>query len=525
MKQPGRATPSELVWLGVILLITVGLRLYHLDLRPFHHDEAIHGWLAYNICKGLPYKFDPMFHGPLLYWSEAALFLLAGASDFTARLLPALFSCGLPLLCFFLRKELGGRWGWICGALFITLSPTFTYYGRFLAHDDYVAFFTLAMVVLAAAWSHKQRPWIIYLLALTAGLFIDTKACFYIHTAIFMLFGCLVLLFDSFAPTYGRRQIIASGISQAKQWRWHLLGGSFLFLSVYTFFYSSFFSNPAGTWKGIVEMLRYWSGQQAHPRLPGPVYYYLPRLLIHEPLVYLAIPGLITAGRRKAKPWHIFLAFWSLATLAAYSFAQEKVPWLLMHPLLPMALLAGSQVQELVEKKIPKAWVLLLLMPLLGWSLRENLWLTFQAPVESCHLLKYMETSGDVKKAAATILSEDNDGQIFVSGVATWTMAWYLRDHEVTYALPQGWEKTAAAAVTDKEVVTPDKNLVKNVLRLRSWWLPDYGRIMTRELYDYLAKHRTDDKGGISHFALFTRRKEVPGRQSEKDSSEERLPK
>ena len=56
---------------------------------------------------GQGYVHDPMMHGPLLFELNALIYLLFGASDFTARLVPALLGVGVIGLPFLLRHELG----------------------------------------------------------------------------------------------------------------------------------------------------------------------------------------------------------------------------------------------------------------------------------------------------------------------------------------------------------------------------------------------------------------------------------
>ncbi|MGB4196567.1 MAG: TIGR03663 family protein, partial [Methanoculleus sp.] len=80
----------EVVFL-LIFLAAVALRFYALDLKLFHHDEAVHAWFAYNLLTDGTYIYDPMYHGPFLYYVTAGVFSLLGDSDLTGRLLPALF--------------------------------------------------------------------------------------------------------------------------------------------------------------------------------------------------------------------------------------------------------------------------------------------------------------------------------------------------------------------------------------------------------------------------------------------------
>jgi hypothetical protein len=117
-----------------------------------------------------------------------------------------------------------------------------------------------------------------------------------------------------------------------------------------------------------------------------------------------------------------------------------------------------------------------------------------------------METSTDTKETAQCILAlDDRRGQVFITGDATWVMAWYLRDKGVTYSLPKGWQKTAVAVVTNKTFHPELSGFHREYKRLRSWWLPDYRHLMSRELPDYLFRHRTTEPVGITHFYSYIR--------------------
>ena len=75
--------------------MAIVLRQLRLGEAPFHPDEAIHAYFSYGFAG---YRFDPVYHGPLLYHLVALLFNFAGEYDYTARLVPALLGIGLVAL-------------------------------------------------------------------------------------------------------------------------------------------------------------------------------------------------------------------------------------------------------------------------------------------------------------------------------------------------------------------------------------------------------------------------------------------
>src|SRR6185295_9524655 len=77
--KPGTVTPeknvpevSERNWrIAAIAIFLIGavLRLYHLSLVPFHHDEGVNGNFLVRLVREHIYRYDPAnYHGPTLYY-------------------------------------------------------------------------------------------------------------------------------------------------------------------------------------------------------------------------------------------------------------------------------------------------------------------------------------------------------------------------------------------------------------------------------------------------------------------------
>ncbi len=56
--------------------------------RPFHHDESQDAYFSYLFRQSGDYQYNPLLHGPLRFYLTAAIYLLLGDGDFTARLAP-----------------------------------------------------------------------------------------------------------------------------------------------------------------------------------------------------------------------------------------------------------------------------------------------------------------------------------------------------------------------------------------------------------------------------------------------------
>lgn len=169
--------------------------------------------------------------------------------------------------------------------------------------------------------------------------------------------------------------------------RWLVAAG--IFFGLYAVFYTTIFTNGEGMVSGLVGSLGYWLEQHGVERGSQPAYYYI---LVQIPVYeYLPAVGAILAGiygligsrrfhRKKVTlnsfPTIGFIAYWTLTSLAGYSFAGERMPWLTVHIILPMILLAGWAWGKLLESVnwqvlwTNQGWLItpLLILTLLGFS-------------------------------------------------------------------------------------------------------------------------------------------------------------
>jgi len=133
----------------------------------------------------------------------------------------------------------------------------------------------------------------------------------------------------------------------------------------YALFFSSFFNNPVGIISGTTGSLLYWLAQHNVKRGGQPNHYYAVMLAVYEPLIVIAaIASLVLVVVRairmlkdKSEPslhlaMGMLLAYWSFGAFMIFSWAGEKMPWLTIHPLTPLTLLAAWGAGQLVD-----AWI------------------------------------------------------------------------------------------------------------------------------------------------------------------------
>jgi hypothetical protein len=166
---------------------------------------------------------------------------------------------------------------------------------------------------------------------------------------------------------------VYASLSEGQRW----LGALLIFLTIYTLLFTAFFTNVIGVISGTTGSLLYWLAQHNVQRGSQPAYYYLVLLVIYEPLVLLwggvgmllvvvgAARSLLhsigvrwgaaadndqdetpTVPRWAPGLLPLLLAWWTLTALGIYSWAGEKMPWLIIHVALPLVLLAAWTLQQ-----------------------------------------------------------------------------------------------------------------------------------------------------------------------------------
>ena len=460
-----------------ILILALALRLWDLGGQALHHDESLHAVYSWYLYDGRGYLHNPLMHGPFQFFGTAAIFWVLWDSDFTVRLLPAIFGVilvGTPLL---LRPYLG-RSGALITSVLLTISPSFLYFSRFARNDIYMAVWVMLLIAfiwryldsgkarylvgiaaaLALSFSTKESTFIVvgvlgsYLLIRAArdvfpwligrkslksfsrpgdlvvligtltlplagasiGIFQnvlgltltnpDTSVAPHglpIGSGLFVAFAVVaVVLITSlviglrwkgngalewlaFAAAWGMGLFLLmtaistiSGNSQMEYyslldyfppiavvglsvgaigvgiWRkgWWLVSFG-VFFTIWALLHTTFFTNPTGLGTGIWQSLGYWIEQQGVGRGNQPWYYYIVIGLNYEFLAMLLGGIAILLFARRGDSFSRFLVYWAVLNFLLYTYASEKMPWLLVGVSLPFLVLAGKLLGQLWDSK------------------------------------------------------------------------------------------------------------------------------------------------------------------------------
>jgi len=458
----------ELAIFAVIMIASVVAHLWGLGSMAMHHDESIHAWSSWRLYSGAggfncwsgldadgrprggvtapTYCYDPVYHGPSLYYLTAFAYFLFGDGDAQARLPMAVAGILLVASAWWLRPYLGRR-GALVAAVLLAFSPSLLYYTRFARHDGLMVLWELWMFIGALRWIDTGRARWLYLTAAAVALAIATHELYYILFFIFGVFVLMRLLAESRFARYLNRFLVAViglclllmlvnpriPVGQGLYFgeKAFLVASAFLLAwlcqrlwdpaplllprlralwfeqratlwvalsilgGIYLVFYSSFFAYMRGALDGLYAGLAYWLGsQQEYARGDQPWYYYLMQLPLYDPLAVLAASATVVAmvvavvrrfvaGRRAARlasaapadeaagaeatpapdspapdagadqqPWALYpllTVFWFWTALIIFSWAGEKMPWLVVHMSLPGALLAAWVIARLLR--------------------------------------------------------------------------------------------------------------------------------------------------------------------------------
>lgn len=439
---------------AVLLLLAALTRFWNLEYRTLHHDESIHTYYSWFFAAGdIPYRHDPLSHGPFLFHANALVYFLFGDSDATSRFLPALTGLLLVGAPWLLRgSRFLGRWGALAAGFMLLISPSFLYYTRYIRHDPYTCLGAILLCICIFRYlENPQRRWMLLAFVSVGFMFTNHEIVFAILLAfVAVLFGTLLLgalrpLIPVVLGAVGAgvmllaaRNVLEWGPLPEIPWEnptpdqqsayyreliGHpfvisalLLGVGFLVVSFLVMRMSArpraaeggyleavFGRGPEGSLeRGVLNALRdpaglaigavaalfiffglfttlftnldgiatstyatdgtllYWLGQHDVRRGSQPWFYFITESFQYEWLAILLCTvacamvawRLVTAALRRGIDRRLlfstFLLVWFGFLFAVLSWAGEKMPWLIMHFLLPAILLGALLVDEIV---------------------------------------------------------------------------------------------------------------------------------------------------------------------------------
>jgi uncharacterized protein (TIGR03663 family) len=453
----------------------MSLHLWDLGERSYHHDEAIHAHAAHVLLKEGTYQYDPTYHGPLLYFLTAATFVVAGDSDFTARLPIALAGIAMIWIAWSLRRPFGPRAAWWMGLL-ASISPIWLYYGRFLRMDILEALVaSAAFVALWRALRGSSKAWIWF--GVWVALAFATKENAFVTAALVGGVLGLILIHN------GVRQMLPLTLRWVADHRWHLLGAVAAAVVVTVPLFTVGFRHP-GDWFFPYKAISYWWGQHSIERVAGPPWYHLPRLALYEFLPIVAALAWAVRRGRKMRTLEWTLLLFGLASIGMYAYLGEKVPWLGVHQVWAFFPLAGMQLARTFGPQgvwWSRSLAALGLAATVLTTVVANFVLDEISPNrDRVEALIYVQTSPEIKRPmreGLDLAAAGADPAAAVDGEAGWPLSWYWRSIPVWWDEPKAGQRPPIVFCGPDELPTVLKRLgsgyVSERIPLRSWWLPE----------------------------------------------------
>ncbi len=289
-------------------------------------------------------------------------------------------------------------------------------------------------------------------------------------------------------------------------WRRWLVVAAIFYVITIPLFTTEFLNTRNGISSDFWGALDYWLAQQDVARGEQPWFYYVMMLPIYEFVTLIpALIGGIWLIVKRRDSFAVLIAWWFLGSLVAFSYAGEKMPWLVTHLALPLAFLAAYVVGMVIPRAVERlrdlkqssaiAWAGAGAVGFAGvlafaLSVRTAQGVTYAHPDTPIEPLIYTQTSRDVPNLSRQIhkLAESApDGRLTIlvdssEGMA-WPWAWYLRHLPgVNYADPAYIQANASPST----VVLALPSTLASVPALKEqvaevkpyhhrWWFPEEG--------------------------------------------------
>jgi predicted membrane-bound mannosyltransferase len=294
---------------------------------------------------------------------------------------------------------------WVIPAFYLKLTSLLTFRGLTYAS---VALVALCFILLIFGGYPVRK--IIYLVisALALASFAALKENAYVAMALIGFFLCLLFIKDKFYK--GLIDKIKSLDNVSMVLFTEVILFIFVFTIFFSMYYTGNFLDLHGMKEAFMKAVSHWYEMHKIERMAGPFFFYLPIIALYElPIFIFGILGIAHYGGIQKKNekiqvailgyWIIlaimyylkniypdsgrflpisyvpdtiiiylplliyaiitvlrssnmflsFLIYWALTNFIVYSYIQEKVPWLVLNPLLPLSIIAAVYLSEILS--------------------------------------------------------------------------------------------------------------------------------------------------------------------------------
>lgn len=139
-------------------------------------------------------------HPPLLPLLLSFSFFVFGESEWSARLVPIVFSLGSILLVFLIVRKLWDKTSALYASFLMVFLPMFAYFGRMVNHEALTLFFVLSVIYSYLLWldAYNRKYFLLMSGGLVLGFLVDWPAAYIVP----------ILLLHYFVSVRGRNKLI-----------------------------------------------------------------------------------------------------------------------------------------------------------------------------------------------------------------------------------------------------------------------------------------------------------------------------
>jgi uncharacterized protein (TIGR03663 family) len=268
---------SSKEWVAYAAIIVLGLifRWVLLDMRPYHHDESLHGMYGryfYDWPNNNFYKYDPMLHGPMLYNCMRFIYAMFGDSLWAART-PVAIMGSLFMFVPFLFRTFFKRQTVLLLTAAVALSPTLVYWSRFLREDFWVVSGMLISVYGITLAPARLRA---LLFMLGATIQWCTKENIFVTLAIVVGYLVVEAVYTAVEKESMPRPLSLRALDYVARHPWETTWAFVACLLIYSWFFSAGFRYPDGIIDGLgYKGFQYWMEHHGKERIEGPFNFHL----------------------------------------------------------------------------------------------------------------------------------------------------------------------------------------------------------------------------------------------------------
>lgn len=431
-----------------IVALAIVVRFPDVGARTVHWDEGVHAYWSWNLLVTGSYSYDPVVHGPLLYYLSAAFMGPTDVSVAGGRTIVAAATLlAFPAL-YLLRDDLPRSALLFAGAA-LAVQPYVVATARFYRNDALLA--TLCLLGIGIYARYRRTPSFASAAALggVLGLAVGTKEAVYLLVPAIAL--PVVVLAIRAAVVDGPRAALDRYAPLPS-----ILVAIVVFEATVIALYGGWPPRPLEAMPTLVDGIEHWieRGETGSPNAT----YYLDRLIGELPLLSaLAAVGAVGAIRRPGASWVRWtLLSWAVLVGVPLSLISDQSWWNAVLLVVPVVVLAGTgaaDLRALVPVEGPTRPAVAAAAPVLAGVLVVAT--TIAVGGVPTDVAKHDRTGTDDRERAFLTARERATAAdcavVIGPGTDPWPGHWWLRD--VRTVGFEDWQRNRSAVVISKEPI------------------------------------------------------------------------